>query len=481
MAEAVFRRLNPLTIVLEFVRVLGRFVYFIVLVLFTSHSSGDFVVEAIGGVIVLAAVARYLTFSFAVHEGNLIVRSGILVRNVRTVPLSKIQNINVSKNLIHRFFGLVDLKIETAAGRHAEVAISALSERDADALKRELTQGVVREMGGAPTSGEVRGRTVYRINGKELFLAGATENRTLAIIATFLGGSAAFQSRLEELGRRFMPDFHGSWLAIAVFIFMVLLVGWVISIISAVINYANFELTLEEGRLRRHYGLINQIESVVPLPRVQVVRISETLLQRMLNICKLYVETAGTFDKKDMHGASLVSPLLEQDRLPDIVHTILPGRRIYPVMWQRISPKTIRVHAQRSVITYGVIVGAASLYFGPKALWSLVPLAAWSVFTAWVHYRTTGFQDKLDVLATRLGVFSRGTLFVPTEKIQCVAVHESPLQRRLHLATVVVNTAAVGHGGTGRVVDIETSAAGSLALSLHGRSTASVRMTGEAL
>lgn len=481
MSEPLYRRLNPLTIVVELVRVIGRFFYIFVIVLLTGSGSGDFMYEAIGGIVVVAAVVRYLSTGYAIHEGHLLLKYGIINRVNRTIPLSKIQNINIHKSLVHRILGLVDLKIETGSGAEAEASLSALSMAEAEALKKELTAGVHKEVGLEAKPEEIRGRTVYRINAKELFLAGATENRALAILGAVFGGSVIFQQRLEDLARRTMPNLDNSWVTIAVFALIFLIFGWIASIVMAVVSYGNFEVTLEGGKLRRHYGLINQIESVVPLPRVQLVRASQTLLQRALHLCKLHVETAGHFQKEDLGGSSLICPLLESDRLNDIVMTVLPGRPIDSIRWQRVSPWTIRTHAQTSMIVYTVIVGVAAANFGWVALWALLPAAVWSVFTGWVHYRTTGFDVRSSLLATRHGVFSQKTLFVPVEKIQSTAVRQSPLQRRLGLMTVGFHTAGIGVTGSGSVADLQADRARELAHSLHRKSAESVRMTGEVL
>lgn len=481
MGEPVYRRLNPLTIVVEIVRVFWRFIVFFAAIVLTGGGGADFVYELFGGIVVIAAIARYLSFSYAVHQDHLLIRSGIITKTNRTIPLSKIQNINMTRTVIHRVFGLVDLKIETAAGAEAEASISTLSVAEADALKAELTRGVHKELGIEQLAQQVRGRTVYHINGKELFLAGATENKWLAIVGAVFGGSFLFQERLMEWMERSMPSTNGSWTAFIPYFVVLLLIGWAFSIVSAIISYGNFEVTLEGGKLRRHYGLLNQVESVVPLPRVQMVRVTETVFQRMLRLCKLYVDTAGHFNKEDLGGSSLVCPLLEDDRLNDILLTVLPGRPVDMVRWRRVSKRTMRVFFQVSMVFYTLAVAGSAFYLGWVAFYALIPAAAWALLTAWVHYRTTGYDDKPNFLAARHGVFSRRSMFVPVEKVQSTIVKQSPLQRRLKIATVVANTAATGLGGYATVPDLAIEDARSLAHSLHRRSAESVRMTGEVL
>ena len=93
---------------------------------------------------------------------------------------------------------------------------------------------------------------------------------------------------------------------------------------------------------------------------------------------------------------------------------------------------------------------------------------------------TMGYDDRPNLLATRYGVFSRRSLYVPTEKIQSIAVRQSPLQRRLGIASLIVNTAASGPGSFGTVFDLPVKTATELARTLEQRSVKAIKETGEA-
>jgi putative membrane protein len=473
--------LNPLTILVELVRMIGRFIYVFIFVLFARGSSTEYFEIAVAGLVVFAALLRYLSTSYAIHEGHLIVKTGILVRNQRTIPLSAIQNINVMKGVVHRMLGLVDLKIETAAGATAEAQLSALSVAEAEALKLELTRGVRREEIAPESVPKTVGRTIYRISTKELLLAGATENRWLAIVGTVSGLFFVFPDQIESFFSNIVPSLEGNWVAMAAVALVLFFVGWVFSIVAAIFTYGNFEVNLHEGKVRRHYGLLNQVESVVPLPRIQVLRTSESVFQRWLRLCKLYVETAGSFEKQDLGGSALLSPLVESQRVPEIARLVLPGRPLSEVEWNRVSRKTVRIFFQKSVTVFLVLVSFTAVYFGWQAYWAMVPLVLWSLAAAWLHYKTTGYDERLNMLASRRGVLSRRSMYVPTEKVQSVSVRQSPLQRRLGVATVGIQTAALGAAGSGSVVDLPVDVANELAHSLHRKSADAVRLTGEVL
>jgi hypothetical protein len=50
----------------------------------------------------LTSVFRYFTLRYSIDNGQLIVRQGLIFRNVRTVPVSRIQNIDFVQNPLHR-------------------------------------------------------------------------------------------------------------------------------------------------------------------------------------------------------------------------------------------------------------------------------------------------------------------------------------------------------------------------------------------
>ena len=139
-------RLHPLTVLLELGRVLGRVAWFFVLFVVVGWLGGTRadpapVLFLLAGSGVLVALARYVSLRYWLESDKLVIRSGILAQRVRTIPLDKIQNVELRQNAIHQLVGVVDFRIETAAGPEAEAHLAVLSERAAKRLKSELLAG----------------------------------------------------------------------------------------------------------------------------------------------------------------------------------------------------------------------------------------------------------------------------------------------------------------------------------------------------
>ena len=487
MSEPVFRRLHPLTIVVELFKVVGRWIIFFAFLAYQritsgEGSAGNFWIEALGGIAVLAAVARYYSYTFAIHNGHLHIRSGIFVRQNRTIPLDRIQNINLQRTVIHRLLGLVDLRIETAAGIGTEASLSALDLEEAARVRKQLAQHIGHARpDDQGQSDSLESKSVYRITQKELILAGVTENRALAIMGSLAGLSYLFGDQLRPFAERFLDGGIEMWVLVTASIIILLLVGSLFSIVSTFVTYGNFVLTREDGRLRRKYGLLTQVESVVPLRRVQVMRTTETLIQRALKLCKLFVETAGSFSEKDMGGSSLVSPLLESKRLPMIARSVLPGKLDDPLIWMPVSRRTVRKHFQVRFIVYSVVIVAAGILYDQTAFYALIPAALLAWLTGIIAYKTLAYGIGENVLGSRIGLLNRWTWYVPHEKVQAVTMRQSPFQRRLDLISVSLFTGASGPGSVATVIDLRSADAEHLADIAHRRSIRTGRPTGDGL
>ena len=62
------------------------------------------------------SIVRYLTFRVRYEPNELVIRSGLLFRNVRHIPYARVQNLDAVQNVFHRALGVADVRIETGSG-----------------------------------------------------------------------------------------------------------------------------------------------------------------------------------------------------------------------------------------------------------------------------------------------------------------------------------------------------------------------------
>lgn len=470
------RRLHPLTVLLEVGRVLGRLAWFFLVVVVVGSLGGRradpgtwlFVLAGSG---ILVALARYLSLRYWVEGGTLVIRSGIVSRQLRTIPLDKIQNVEMRQNAIQQLAGVVDLRIETAAGPQAEAHLAVLSLEAARRLKAEILAG----RGEAAGPEAAPSRVVWQAGLSDLVLLGATSNRAGAILGG-LAGLLLFVGR--ELPRQFealRTDLAGivgvvsPVLALAVLLGVTLVLGWLLSIGLTVVGYFGFRLTREpDGRLRRRYGLLSRYETIVNPARIQLLELGAPWLRRRVGFWEVAAHTAGAAFEGQGAGSALLCPLLRRSDLSGFCGRLLPGLDLDAADWKPVSRATLRRGFVRYLLLALLLVGAAAAWLGPWAWTGLPPLGAGAWALARRRYRVLAYARQSRHLLARHGVLHRRITVVPESKIQWVGLGHSPFQRRLGIASMTVATAA----GAAHVVDLEGEEAITLQIALSGAASA---------
>ena len=130
------QRLHPTTLLFDLAGHIKRFALPGVLVLFgvsrsTGGGGGNFARLPDGWEAwllvlfipaVLFSIARYLSFRLRYEEHELVIRSGLIFRNERHIPYSRIQNVDAIQNLVHRLIGVVEVRLETGGGKQEEAS-----------------------------------------------------------------------------------------------------------------------------------------------------------------------------------------------------------------------------------------------------------------------------------------------------------------------------------------------------------------------
>lgn len=461
-SAAVFQRIHPLSVVIELPRALRQLFLVILIIIIQFFTRGGLDGDAqmelwlavLGLLVVVPGVVRYFSFGYSVHEGQLLIKSGIVTKQLRTIPLDRIQNINLTRNVLHRMLGLVDVQIETAAGTgSAEASISALSEEQAHVLKQQLAGQRPRVFSRVLT--ERDSREIYRPTVGELLLAGASENRALGILAGVFG-LLAFQPLQEPVfdlidgdAIRGTVQDRNSWPLLAAAFLGLFFVGWMVSIATTFVKFYGFVITKREGKIKREYGLLNHVENVLPVKRIQTVHLMQNFVQRWLGICKMFVATAGGFGSEGKQGdnvqiatAPLLTPVLRDEARGMLMELALPGRDVMSPDWRPVSPATFWRHL-RSGFWPSVFVGGVSAiwvkWWGFGVFAGVLSLAALS---GWVYWKTARWAEAGEVVATRTGWMKVRWNYLPLGKTQAVTVTQSPAQRWLGLATVSFASAA---------------------------------------
>jgi putative membrane protein len=438
---------------------------------------------ALGALVLLAwSTLEWLRRTYALEGGALRLEEGVLARKLRAVPFDRIQQVDLVRKPLHRLLGVATLRVETAGGGSAaEVDLDVVTLAEARALRTTLLRAKARlsdaPAGRVATDRPAAGpdgaeaaeapaeRVLLRLRLGEVMLAGVTGSRAAAVLVVLGPLSQAtdwFPGLNDWLFRRFDPEAVAPTTPAAFLVVAVLaVVVWLgLAAASSIVTDYGFTLARVGNDLVVRRGLLERREAVLPLARLQVVRIEESLLRRVLALASIRIQSAGRTGGGDQTASRLAIPVLQRTEVNRVLDELLPGAS--PVLRLLAPPPAARRRAvTRSVLRTIVLVAAVALPLwllaspGAAALSAAAVLAAaalaLAVAAGLAAYRSLGHAAGQGFLYARVGVAIRVTTVVPVAKAQSGSVRSSPFQRRAGLATLHVDIA--GGGPAPRVYD----------------------------
>ena len=426
---------------------------------------------ALGAIVVaaLAALWGFLSWratTYAVSGGAFRLRTGVLQKNERTIPLEHVQSVDTVQGVIQRAFDVLEVRVETAGGGAAEpdASLSALDRASAEALRREV-EGSRREP--VEDGEEESGPEVLRqLSTRELLVAGATSGQIGIALSLLAVGSQIFDDVLSEgFVRNLLETLAPNWLMVVLIVAPAgALLAWLLAIAGTVLAYAGFTLSREGDFLYIRRGLLERREATIPLSRIQAVRVSEGVLRQPFGLASLRVESAGYGE--DAGVSTTLFPLLPSKEAHGFLLRAAPEFAVDPPL-NPLPRRALRRYVFRAAFPVLVIAAAAaglSLLVFESALGLLgLVLTAPAAGYGWLRHRDAGWALEEDRLVVRSRSLARSTAIAPRRRLQSRAVVRSPFQRRLRLATFSAEVAS-GAGGTAvEVTDLDAGAAESLA------------------
>jgi len=431
-AFEAWRRLHPAAIAVWLSSIVGQLGLFIGLALVLGGDGPPQVVAiAAASIAALGAVVRWMRLSFRIERDTLIIRGGLLSRWRRVLPFSRIQSVDVVRKLTHRLFGVVELRVEVVGGRETEAPLVALSTHDADVIRAILLSEEPAAQARLDTPPLVRMRPA------QLLLAGVTGGR-IAVAAALLGWIQQFLT--EESAFRFFErvvagDRSGLVVALIVGAF-VLVASVTISLVGTILVFWNFTARRDGDRLVITRGLLQIRRALVPIHRIQAIRMEENLVRRVFGLASLHVITAGYARGEDQQRTNMLLPIAGRAACLDLATQVL--RAPAEVVDSRLEPAPRRALVRRSALAGvlgGVVIAGGVLMFELGPIWAAAVISV-AFAMSLLSWRALGHAVVGRHLVARSGALVRRTTIAAHGNVQHLSLTRSPTQRMLGLATV---------------------------------------------
>ncbi|WP_062207069.1 PH domain-containing protein [Streptomyces sp. NBRC 109706] len=466
-AEVPWRRLDPRLIWADGLRVVLSMLPGGFAVLFLDARGSMTIMPLVGLAVwglwgAVGDLVRWLTTRYRVTESHVERRSGVLVRSHRAISRDRIRTVDADARLIHRLAGVRRLTIgagQSSTTMEAALTLDAVSRTAARQLRAELT-GVPaeeREEARSPALAEFDWRwIVHNLFGIWALLTAVGllwgGFFTLGALGADMGGWVSSLADWESIGP--LGTALVAWAA-------VVLVGAVGMGGAFLTGQAHFRLTREPGErsevLRTSRGLFRTREVVRDESRVRGVSLSEPLLWRWLGTTDTSLITTGVFWWSE--GVAIL-PRGPRRVARRVAAQVLRADPLAAPLVRHPGAALRRRLSWALVTTGGCTLAVAPL---GQRVWLpvLLVLGPLSMGLACAGYRALGHSVHGDYLVFRSGALSRVTAMLRRSAVSGVSIRQSPLQRRLGLATVRVSTAA--GDGAYHAVDIAVADAVPLA------------------
>jgi len=473
-AAARPRRLHPIIPVIALVKQLPEMLVPMVGVIAFARDEGlGTLLLAVGGLLAVFFAIRVLAwwrFTYTLLPHEMYIESGIVSRNRRSIPWDRVQDVEIERGPIARVLGLAKVKLETGGSGGDEGLLDSIALGDALALRDEVRARRGIAVSASPHEAEASAPPVFKMTNLRILQAGLL-NFSVIWLAIIAGTMQYFDDFLpwsiddvedwigvheEEIWGFVSPV----TIALALVLFMVL--GTVAGVIQMFVRNYGFTLSLEGRTLRRVRGLLTRSEVAIPLRRIQAARTAVHWLTRRYGFSRVDVQTmAGA----SSGGVQELAPLATSGEAERVLAIAGGFERIAPERFAPVAPIHRWYDALIAVLPLALVVLAAGL-FSPSVWWGLAVVGLFGIVQV-IGARPHGWRLEGEMLHVRHGWFSQDHWMLPLANIQSVSFSTGPLQRRLDLATVAIDSAG-GQAGGLRIRNLAVNEARALVALLRG-------------
>jgi putative membrane protein len=413
------RRLHPLTPVLRGAKMLAIAVAAISWQGFAQLGTARWLVVIAGTMVatLVLAVVSWLVTGFHVVGRELRIYEGLIWRRTRSIPLERVQAIDVVRPLLARLTGVAELRLEVIGAAKTEAPLAFLTVAEANHLRARLLAlaNPARATGEAaadpaaqsPTEGARAGgtdadwttteRAIHAVDNRHVLIANLMTPPMLFLPLALL---------VTALPVAYDPP---GWSVIGAASLATAFFGVVLPPLRRVLAEWNFRISVDETGLRLRHGLLDTRSQTVPPRRVQAVAVTAPLLWRPLGWLRTRLDVAGYGGSAAEQGVrgSVLLPVADRATTRAVIAQVLDG----------------------------VDIDALPLVPVPRRARWVSPLA----------WRKRAFGRTDEVVVARDGWLTERLTVARLARVQSVRVIQGPVQRRLGLTDLHVDTAGGLH------------------------------------
>ena len=450
--------IGVVVIFLDNVRKIIRAFFALIALAFLQEGIGPYMKFGAIAIVLFVGVTswlQYQRFRFHIQGGELILQKGVFVKENLTIPLERIQTVNLQQNLIQQILGITGVKIDTAGSGKEELVIKALKKTDATELQSSL-KSMKKPTNSSealeitdPLVSNQKEKVLVELNFTKLLIVGATENHLksgLIAFAIIWGYATQFS---DVIGSEYLNSLESEvesnlvragWLALVLLVLAFAVASVLTSFGRVILRHFQLKAILSDEAFQVKAGLLKRNEHTIPLNKIQILQWEDNFLRRKVGFESLRI-FQGRSEENPNSKRTIEVPACFKGQYERVMSTLYPA--LDENQLEIFKPD---VHHRRILtILFGFIFALlAGLLSATNPFLAIAPFVAFVISFFWikkyVKYLSIGKSD--DFVVIEKGVLSRKKIIVENHRIQGVEFEQSIFMKRRGLAHIKIYTAA---------------------------------------
>jgi putative membrane protein len=455
------KRYSPLIILFDLGRLLKNSFFFVIYLYVIKANSispiikyGRVIFLIVLGLTFFSIIYKWFTHKYKLDEQSFHLYTGLFSKSERTIPFSKVQNVNRHTSLFHRIFKMTSIHFETAVtGDHATVKFEVISQKDAKSMEAHLrnidqdTTDLNQEYDDPNPEIEHQDldRTIHFQPTKGDVLKASFTSLSFLVLIPLIGSlyyslDGIFQ--IEGVAKDFFEWTISSWWVIPVLAFTLLLASITFGIIRAFVKYGKYEISSDAHYIYIAKGMIDETAFSISKEKVQAIVIEQTVMKRLLGLAGVKLRSAGGLSLgDDTLEINTLYPFLPVDQAYKIIAEILPSYTISQEM-NKLPRKSFWVRILSPSWLWLIATGAL-LYFKPTILnieqtWFFISIALLIciLILRVLDFTHTRYLINEQFIQFKTGALTTSLFISKREKVIEVGITRNIIQKKIGLASV---------------------------------------------
>ncbi|MFC6464843.1 PH domain-containing protein [Marinilactibacillus sp. GCM10026970] len=407
---------------------------------------------------------KYFRTSYSIQDNRFILKTGLVIRKEKDIQISRIQSIDTSESLIHRFLKITKVTIQTPG---KNILLEAISDEQLDQIKSQINRlntdidssladpdTHTKELFSKSDFLEIttKDALIFQLSIKEIIKMALLNTSFMQSLFLFLTVGSFLSNNLEiSLFDQVESLIVQTSIALLFLIILsLILFVYLTRICLMVIKQYQFSVFLSDKQLTIKRGLLETNSQTIVLENVQSIEEQQNILMKCFGYTTLSLSIAtedeeedDSSDKNDEAGSGkvILFPLIKTDQLAILVQSCFPEYDFLSA--KLITPK----RSIRRFIQFRMLFWIATSVIISALFWSY----AWVICVVFIvinlsyGYRSqqlNGYALSQNEITLQVAQrFSIKKTYIPKNRILNFKFAQNPFLKKANLAKVVLFSA----------------------------------------